>query len=251
MLFETYEQLKEQYAIGKLKPKEDEYLGENGLPFCKKCNTPRHWISDDRKAAAHCVCKCQQEEIRRKQEEEARQKRIDEFNNRSKLSLIYPYQEKSVHSTIDFMKRAFTYFGYLPAIVQTDNGTEFTTPKVAKKTTVCAVDTFLAKLGIKHKLIKPFTPRHNGKVERSHRSDQESFYNYLTYSTYDELKEKMREWLDRYNNRPHSSLKNREGKRVWLTPLEKRAELLEDYRKSGFRDDTDTEFRIRFIKKAA
>ena len=32
MLFETYEQLKEQYAIGKLKPKEDEYLGENGLP---------------------------------------------------------------------------------------------------------------------------------------------------------------------------------------------------------------------------
>lgn len=164
---------------------------------------------------------------------------------------IYPYQEKSVHSTIDFMKRAFTYFGYLPAIVQTDNGTEFTTPKVAKKTTVCAVDTFLAKLGIKHKLIKPFTPRHNGKVERSHRSDQESFYNYLTYSTYDELKEKMREWLDRYNNRPHSSLKNREGKRVWLTPLEKRAELLEDYRKSGFRDDTDTEFRIRFIKKAA
>ena len=129
MLFETYEQLKEQYAIGKLKPKEDEYL---------------------------------------------------------------------------------------PAIVQTDNGTEFTTPKVAKKTTVCAVDTFLAKLGIKHKLIKPFTPRHNGKVERSHRSDQESFYNYLTYSTYDELKEKMREWLDRDNNRPHSSLRNREGKRVWL-----------------------------------
>lgn len=164
---------------------------------------------------------------------------------------IYPYQEKSVYSTIDFLKRAFTYFGYLPAIVQTDNGTEFTTPKIAKKTTVCAVDKFLAKLGITHKLIKPFTPRHNGKVERSHRSDQESFYNYLTYSTYDELKEKMQEWLDRYNNRPHSSLRNREGKRVWLTPLQKRAELFEDYRQNGFKDETDTEFRIRFIKKAA
>lgn len=101
MLFETYEQLKEQYAIGKLKPKEDEYLGENGLPFCKKCNTPRHWISDDMKAAAHCVCKCQQEEIRRKQEEEARQKRIDEFNNRSKLSLMGArYKNKRLEDAI-------------------------------------------------------------------------------------------------------------------------------------------------------
>lgn len=87
-MFETYEQLKELYATGKLKPNEDEYIGENGLPFCKKCKTPRHWISDDKKAAAHCVCKCQQEDIRRKQEEETRQKRIDEFNNRSRLSLM-------------------------------------------------------------------------------------------------------------------------------------------------------------------
>ena len=34
----------------------------------------------------------------------------------------------------------------------------------------------LEQLGIEHKLIKPRTPRHNGKVERSHRKDQERFY---------------------------------------------------------------------------
>lgn len=164
---------------------------------------------------------------------------------------IYPYKEQSTYSTVDFLKRAFVYFGYLPAIVQTDNGTEFTTPKIAKETTVCIVDKFLAKYGIKHKLIKPRTPRHNGKVERSHRTDQECFYNHLQYSTFEELKEKMANWLNRYNNRPHSSLRNREGKRVWLTPLQKRAELMEDYKQNGFKDENDNEFRIRFLKKAA
>ncbi len=33
-----------------------------------------------------------------------------------------------------------------------------------------------AQLGIRHKLIRPYTPRHNGKVERSHRKDQRRFY---------------------------------------------------------------------------
>ncbi|EDP27182.1 hypothetical protein COPEUT_00703 [Coprococcus eutactus ATCC 27759] len=28
-----------------------------------------------------------------------------------------------------------------------------------------------------HKLIRPRTPRHNSKVERRHRKDQERFYN--------------------------------------------------------------------------
>ena len=164
---------------------------------------------------------------------------------------IYPYKEQSTYSTIDFLKRAFIHFGYLPAIVQTDNGTEFTTPKNAKETTVCIVDKFLEKYGIKHKLIKPRTPRHNGKVERSHRTDQECFYNHLKYSTFEELKEKMLDWLNRYNNRPHSSLRNREGKRVWLTPLEKRAELLEDYKALGFKDENENELKIRFLKKSA
>ena len=61
----------------------------------------------------------------------------------------------------------------------------------------------------------------------------------------------MANWLNRYNNRPHSSLRNCEGKRVWLTPLQKRAELMEDYKQNGFKDENDKEFRIRFLKKAA
>ena len=61
----------------------------------------------------------------------------------------------------------------------------------------------------------------------------------------------MADWLNRYNNRPHSTLRNREGKRVWLTPLQKRAELMEDYKKNGFKDENDKEIKIRFLKRAA
>lgn len=154
-------------------------------------------------------------------------------------------------STVDFLKRSFVFYGYIPAIIQTDNGTEFTTPKIAKETTICIVDKFLSKCGVKHKLIKPRTPRHNGKVERSHRTDQECFYDNLQFSTFEELKEKMEEWLNRYNDRPHSSLKNREGKRAWLTPLQKRAELLEDYKKNGYKTKEEKEVKIRFIKNIA
>lgn len=112
--------------------------------------------------------------------------------------------------------------------------------------TVLSMDALFGKLRIKHQLIRAYTPRHNGKVERSHRTDGENFYKTLTFETYDELKEKMAEWNIRYNNRPHSSLRNREGKRVWFTPLQKRAELMAIL-KAG---QTDTP-RVRFIKQKA
>ncbi len=82
---------------------------------------------------------------------------------------IYPDKEQSSFSTIDFIKRAITYFGYKPLIIQTDNDAEFTYLKETKR--IHPVDTFLKSLNIKHKLIKPRTPRHNGKVEKSHRND--------------------------------------------------------------------------------
>ena len=164
---------------------------------------------------------------------------------------LYPYKEHNVTSTLDFVKRAIAYFGYVPERIQTDNGLEFTNHKekhykdgktiLTKK--IHALDVMLGKLGVKHQLIRAYTPRHNGKVERSHRSDQESFYNYLKFKTYEELKKKMMQWNIRYNNRPHSALTNREGKRVWLSPLEKRADLL-----SLLQEKKEEYETIRFIR---
>jgi transposase InsO family protein len=155
---------------------------------------------------------------------------------------LFPYKEKSGYSTVDFVKRAIVYFGYAPQTIQTDNGTEFTNPKGTGEGKKHALDILLDRLGIRHQLIRVYTPRHNGKVERSHRTDSEFFYKTLTFETYEELKEKMAAWVVRYNNRPHSALRNKEGKRVWLTPLQKREQLIEQ-----LHENADAP-RIRFIK---
>ncbi|MBE6853987.1 MAG: transposase [Ruminococcus sp.] len=46
---------------------------------------------------------------------------------------------------------------------------------------------FRQKHCVVHKLIRPRTPWHNGKVERSHRSNQERFYNFLKFYSYDDF----------------------------------------------------------------
>lgn len=141
---------------------------------------------------------------------------------------LFAYHEIGSQQTVDFVKRAIVYFGYIPLKIQTDNGTEFTgqkTRSIHKLTH--ALDELLQKINIEHQLIRPYTPRHNGKVERSHRSDNENFYKNLKFSKLSELRDKMKEWNIRYNNCAHSGLRNKYGKRVWQTPLEKRAELEE------------------------
>ena len=60
--------------------------------------------------------------------------------------------------------------------IQTDNGAEFTKKFVSDDANPHLFGEKLKEFGIRHKLIKPFTPRHNGKVERSHRKDNEYFY---------------------------------------------------------------------------
>ena len=137
----------------------------------------------------------------------------------SRERFIYPYKEQSSYSTIDFVKRAIIYFGYKPQIIQTDNGSEFTHIKKTNK--IHPLDRLLNSLNIQHKLIKPRTPRHNGKVERSHRNDQQRFYSYLKFYSYNDLLIQMKAYLKRSNNIPMQSLN-------WLTPLEVRQNLQQE-----------------------
>lgn len=134
----------------------------------------------------------------------------------SRERFIFPYREQSSYSTIDFIKRAIVYFGYKPETIQTDNGMEFTYTMNTDK--IHPFDVFCNKLGIHHKLIRPRTPRHNGKVERSHRNDQQRFYNYLSFYSYDDLIYQMKHYLKRSNNIPMQTL-------GWLTPLEMREKI--------------------------
>ncbi len=131
---------------------------------------------------------------------------------------IYAYNEHSSFSTVDFVVRAVIYFGYIPKCIQTDNGLEFTKHHT-KVRHIHIFDKLCNDLNIVHKLIKPRTPRHNGKVERSHRNDQNRFYNQLSFYSLNDLQIQMKAYLRRSNDIPSSSLK-------WLSPLELRKSLI-------------------------
>ena len=134
----------------------------------------------------------------------------------SRKRFIYAYEEQSSYSTVDFFKRAIIFFGYAPNVIQTDNGAEFT--HLARTKRIHPLDVFCNTYNIEHKLIRPRTPWHNGKVERSHRNDQERFYNYLKFYSFNDLQEQMKRYLNRSNNIPMAVLD-------WKSPNQKHREL--------------------------
>ena len=84
----TLEEMKRGFAEGREQLRDDEYLGADGLPYCKKCKTARFFSIEGGEFAHRCACKCQEEETRKQREAEERQKRMDEFNKRKRLSLL-------------------------------------------------------------------------------------------------------------------------------------------------------------------
>jgi transposase InsO family protein len=61
-------------------------------------------------------------------------------------------------------------------------------------------------LGMEHHYIKARTPQLNGKVKRSHLTDQREFYQLLTYKDDVDLNQKLNQWENFYNfERPHGA----------------------------------------------
>ena len=108
---------------------------------------------------------------------------IDEY---TRYRILGAYPEQTTYSSYLFLLRVVNEFkrkGVKVECVQTDNGFEFTnrfSRQESRRLTL--FEEALSLMNIRHKLIRPFTPRHNGKVERSHREDQKRFYD--THSFY-------------------------------------------------------------------
>ena len=108
---------------------------------------------------------------------------IDEY---SRYRILGAYPEQNTYSSYLFLLRVVAEFkrkGIMVECVQTDNGFEFTNRLAYNEAKhLNLFEEALSLLNIRHKLIRPYTPRHNGKVERSHREDQKRFYD--THSFY-------------------------------------------------------------------
>lgn len=123
------------------------------------------------------------------------------------------YELESTYHAVTFLKAVMKKFPYRIQAIKTDNHSTFTnyyvgTYKRSDLTvkTVHALDQFCAKYGITHYLIDPGKPAQNGTVERSHREDEEKFYQNHTFKSAASLKRKIRQWNDYYNDLEHCGL---------------------------------------------
>ena len=133
---------------------------------------------------------------------------IDEY---SRYRILCGYREHNTYSSSLFLCQVVSGFkalGIEVECVQIDNGTKFTKQFSAKdKNNHSMFEATSRRLKVKVKRIKPHTPKHNGKVERSHREDQKLFYSEIIRTNKlitdeDDFKKRLKRHQDRTNNRP-------------------------------------------------
>lgn len=141
---------------------------------------------------------------------------IDEY---SRWRFVEAFEEHNTYSSTQFVEHLLKAFPCQIQCIQTDNGTEFTNRFTSHRDKPTLFEKCLAAHGIHHKLIKPYTPRHNGKVERSHRKDNERFYATHRFYSFQDFAAQLKVYNRRdYNNFPMRPL-------GWRTPNE----VLRDY----------------------
>jgi transposase InsO family protein len=135
------------------------------------------------------------------------------------------YDDMGNGHAVKFVKELLRLAPFRVRAIKTDNGSCFTNRHLDfRKSTdpinvrVHPLDLFLQSKGIIHYLIDPGKPAQNGKVERSHRTDQEMFYDRRKFKTILGLKLAVKQWNIDYNNLEHCALNG-------LTPNEALTEV--------------------------
>lgn len=130
------------------------------------------------------------------------------------------YSEQHTLNAVRFLEALIEASPFKVQGVKTDNGSIFTNRYVGAYKSLGTrrkhlFDQICQQYGTIHYLIQPGKPAQNGKVERSHRTDREEFWNRVTFSSLEQLAKKQRVYLDWYNNeREHLGING-------LTPREK------------------------------
>lgn len=142
---------------------------------------------------------------------------IDEY---SRWRFVEAFEEQNTYSSAQFVDLLVKAFPFPIECIQTDNGTEFTNRFTSHKDKPTLFQVHLEQHGIQHKVIRPYTPRHNGKVERSHRKDNERFYATHQFYSFEDFAKQLKEYNRReYNHFPMRPL-------GWKTPNQVRKDYL-------------------------
>ena len=135
-----------------------------------------------------------------KKGEKIRRFQYTAIDDATRVRALKVYNKHTQASAIDFVDHIIDKFPFRIREIRTDNGHEFQ----------AKFHWHVEDLGIRHAYIKPSSPQLNGKVERSHRSDQQEFYQLLSYKGNVDLEAKLDEWERFYNfHRPHGAFKGK------------------------------------------
>ena len=158
-----------------------------------------------------------------KQGEKVRRFQYTAIDDATRVRALKVYEKHTQANAIDFVNHIIEKFPFRIREIRTE------LPMVAPlvRETIGDGHEFQAKfhwhvedLGIRHAYIRRATPQLNGKVERSHRSDQQEFYQLLSYKDDVDLEARLGEWERFYNFfRPH-------GEHNGQTPFEALREKL-------------------------
>lgn len=113
------------------------------------------------------------------------------------------YAEHSTYSSKDFLMKLLKAFPFPIREVQTDNGTEWTTALLVKDPkSKTLFEQALEDMDILYHRIRVATPRHNGKVERQHRTDEKRFYKKMRMYNLEDGKKQLKKYNLKSNNIP-------------------------------------------------
>ena len=128
--------------------------------------------------------------------EKVRRFQFTAIDDATRVRALKIYDRHTQANAIDFVDYVIGKFPFRIKEIRTDNGHEFQ----------ARFHWHVEDKGIRHAYIKPSSPQLNGKVERSHRSDSQEFYQLLTYKGDVDLEAKLAEWERFYNlARPHGA----------------------------------------------
>ena len=112
------------------------------------------------------------------------------------------YDEHSTYSSVDFLKKLILNSPFPIREIQTDNGTEWTRALISNDGKPSKFEKALELCGIKYHRIRVATPRHNGKVERQHRTDEKRFYKKMRMYNLTDGRKQLQGYNKKSNNIP-------------------------------------------------
>lgn len=153
----------------------------------------------------------------------------------------YAFDNLCAGTTVVFLDKLKAACPFPIATIQTDNGIEFTySLNAVMKDQQHPMDQWCKVNGINHRLIPPGVKELNGKVERSHRIDEQYFYWKAPTKSLQLLNMALAKWMGEYNG------KRLHGGLGYRTPLEKLAERTEALKTETVEPQLES-IRVKFL----